>query len=158
VGASLVGNVLGISAGELALSAALVAGLALTLWLLFWPLVLSSFDPGAAQAVGLPSSLLYLVLLGMVAATAIVGMRVVGVILTVAVLVIPAATALRWTRRVRPAMALSAVVAAASGMLGLYVAYYTSIAPAAVMVLALAAAFTASVLIAPLAARARLAH
>jgi len=149
IGASLVGNMLGVSSTELLLSAALVLGLAVVLGLLFWPLVLSSFDPGAARALGIRVSVLYLVLLALVAATAIVGVRVVGVILTVAVLVVPAATALRWTKRIRPAMALSGAVATVSGVLGLYVTYYTEIAPSSMMVLLLTACFCLSAICAP---------
>ena len=149
VGASLVGNVVGASPGDVLLSVALVAILAVALRLLFWPLVFSSFDPGAARGVGLPVAVLDVVLLTMVAGTAIVGVRVVGVILTVAQLVVPAAAALRWTRRLRPAMLLTAGISTGAGMAGLYIAYYVPIAPAAVMVLVLAGAFVASAVLGP---------
>jgi manganese/iron transport system permease protein len=149
VGASLVGNVLGASGGDLILSAGLVATLAVLLRLLFWPLVLSSFDPGAARGLGLPVALLDLVLLGMVAATAILGVRVAGVILTTALIVAPAAAALRWTRRMRPAMLLAGFIGAGAGCAGLLVAYYAPVAPAAVMVLALVAVFAVSVALGP---------
>ncbi len=144
VGASLIGNVLGASPGDVLLSVGLVAGLAVLLRLLYWPLVFSSFDPGAAKGLGLPVGLLELVLLVMVASTATVGVRVAGVILTVALIVVPAASALRWTRRMRPAMLLAAVIGAGAGIAGLSVAYYIPVAPAAVMVLALAGAFVLS--------------
>jgi manganese/iron transport system permease protein len=144
VGASLVGDVLGVSTVDILLSAALTIGLAGALHLLFWPLVLCAFDTSSARALGLPVEWLQLILLTMVAATAIVGVRVVGTILTVAVLVTPAATALQWTRRVRPAMVLSSVLAGGSGVAGLYASYYVPIAPAAVMVLVLSAVFMAS--------------
>jgi manganese/iron transport system permease protein len=144
VGATLVGNIVGLSTGDVILSGVLVVGLGIVLRLLFWPLVLSSFDPVAASALGLPIGLLNLVVLSMVAATAVVGVRVVGVILTVAVLVVPAATALRWTRELRPAMALAGAIGSAAGVIGLYVAYYLPVAPAAIMVLVLSTAFAGS--------------
>jgi manganese/iron transport system permease protein len=144
VGASLVGNVLGASPGDVLLAGGLVAGLAILLRLLFWPLILSSFDPTAAKALGLPVAILDLVLLVMVAGTATVGVRVAGVILTTALIVVPAATALRWTHRIRPAMLLAGGIGAGAGILGLLVAYYIPIAPSAVMVLALSGAFAAS--------------
>ncbi len=147
VGASLIGDVLGASPADVALSAVLVGALALALGLLFWPIVLSAFDPGSARALGLPVALLHFIILAMVAATAIVSVRVVGVILTVAVLVVPAATALRWTRRVRPAMLLAGSVGAGSGVVGLYTAYYVPIAPAAVVVLFLSTSFVLSTLL-----------
>jgi ABC-type Mn2+/Zn2+ transport system permease subunit len=125
----------------LVLSAALVLALALLLRFLFWPLVLSSFDPGAARAMGLRVGVLELVLLGMVAVTAIMGVRVAGVILTTALIVAPAAAALRWTRYIRRAMLLAAGIGAVAGVAGLIVAYYVPVAPAAVMVIVLLAAF-----------------
>lgn len=144
VGASLVGDVLGVGMTDLLLSAGLTLGLAVALRLVFWPLVVTAFDPSSALALGLPVDRLNLLLLAMVAATAIVSVRVVGTILTVAVLVVPAASALRWTRRIRPAMVLSAAIAAGSTLTGLYIAYYAPIAPAALIVLVLSAVFTAS--------------
>jgi ABC-type Mn2+/Zn2+ transport system permease subunit len=96
---------------------------------------------------------LNLVLLTLVAGTAIVGVRVVGVILTVAVLVVPAATALRWTRRIRPAMTLAAAIGIGSGIAGLYGAYYLPVAPAALIVLTLTAAFGLTAALAPLTRR-----
>jgi len=144
VGASLVGDALGVGMSDLVLSAGLTLGLAVALRLVFWPLVLTTFDPSSALALGLPVDRLNLLLLAMVAATAIVSVRVVGTILTVAVLVVPAASALRWTRRIRPAMALSAAIAAGSTLTGLYIAYYAPIAPAALIVLVLSAVFAAS--------------
>jgi len=149
VGASLVGNVLGASPGDVLLSAGLLAGLAILLRLLFWPLVFSSFDPGAAKGLGLPVGLLDLVLLAMVASTATVSVRVAGVILTTALIVVPAATALRWTRRIRPAMLLAGAIGAGAGIAGLTIAYYVPIAPSAVMVLILTGAFAVSVTLGP---------
>ncbi|MEA2639733.1 MAG: manganese transport system permease protein, partial [Chloroflexota bacterium] len=148
VGASLVGNVLGVATGDLLLSLGLVLTLGLVLSLLYWPLVLTCFDRTSA-ALTLPVAILDLVLLTMVAGTAVVSLRVVGVILTVAVLVIPAATALRWTRRLPRAMLIAGVVSALAGMASLYVTYYARIAPAAVMVLVLAGVFLGSTLLGP---------
>ena len=145
VGASLVGNVLGASVGDLLLSLGLLVALAILVRLLFWPLIFSSFDPGAARGLGLPVALLDLVLLLMVASTATVSVRVAGVILTTALIVVPAAAALRWTRRVRPAMVLAGAIGAGAGALGVLIAYYAPIAPAAVMVLALVGTFAFSV-------------
>jgi manganese/iron transport system permease protein len=149
VGASLVGNVLGASPGDLVLSAGLVVGLAVVLRLLFWPLVFSSFDPSSARGAGLPVALLEVVLLVMVASTATVGVRVAGVILTTALIVVPAAAALRWTQRIRTAMVLAGGIGAGAGIAGLMVAYYVPVAPAAVMVLALAGVFMVSLALGP---------
>jgi len=148
VGASLVGDVIGVSTGDLILSAAVLLVLGLIVWLLYWPLVLSSFDRSAA-AISLPLAALDVVLLGLVGGTAVVSVRVVGVILTVAMLVTPAATALQWTRRMRRAMLLTGTVCTLAGIAGLYTAYYVHVAPSSVMVLALTAAFAVSAAFGP---------
>lgn len=149
VGAALVGNVLGVGPADLALSAGLVVGLAAAVGLLYRPLVLATFDPLAARALGLPVALLDLALTAMAAATVIVSVQVVGVILTVAVLVTPAATARLWAGRLPRIMLLAAGLGALSGALGLYVAYYVPIAPASIIVLVLSGLFGASALLAP---------
>jgi ABC-type Mn2+/Zn2+ transport system permease subunit len=145
VGATLVGNVLGASSADVLLSAGLVVALIVVLRVLFWPLVFSSFDPGSAKGLGLPIALLEIVLLVMVASLAIVGVRVAGVILTTALVVVPAASALRWTRRLRPAMILAGAIGVAAGLVGLMISYYSPVAPAAIMVLALTGIFALSI-------------
>ncbi len=145
----LVGDVLGVSAADLTASAGLVVLVGSLVLALYRPLVLVAFDRGSARAIGLPVFALDLLLLGLVAATATVGVRVVGVVLTVAVLVAPAATALLWVRRVPSAMALAAAIAAGAGVLGLYLTYHVPIAPGSVLVLLLTVAFVASALLGP---------
>ena len=76
-------------------------------------------------------------------------MQVVGVILTIATLVTPAATAGLWARSLKNVMLLAAAIGATAGALGLYVAYYVAVAPAGVIVLILSAFFAISALLAP---------
>jgi manganese/iron transport system permease protein len=149
VGAALVGNILGVGEGDLLLGAGLLLGLGVAVGALYRPLLLASFDRLSARALGLPLGLLDLILLAMVASTAVVSVKVVGIILTVAVLVTPAAAARLWARRVPTIMLLSAALGALAGASGLYVAYYVPIAPAAIIVLVLSALFAVSVLFAP---------
>ena len=149
VGEALVGNVLGVGPADLAISGVLVLGSGALVALLYRPLVLTSFDRGAARALGLPVAALDLALLGLVAGTATVSVRVVGVVLTIAVLVTPAATARLWARRVPEIMAVSALCGALAGVVALYVTYHVPIAPASVIVLVLIALFGVSLVVAP---------
>jgi ABC-type Mn2+/Zn2+ transport system permease subunit len=89
------------------------------------------------------------VLLAMVAGTAVVSVDVAGVILTVAVLVTPAATASLWRTTLGRTMLLAGLVATLAGAVGLYAAYYVKVAPAAAIVLALGACFGLSTVLAP---------
>jgi ABC-type Mn2+/Zn2+ transport system permease subunit len=149
VGAAVVGNLLGVGTGDLVVSGALVALVAVGIRLVYRPLVLVSFDRLGARALALPVPPLDLLLLAAIAASAVVSVKVVGAILTVAMLVSPAAAARLWSARLPRIMLLTGVFGTSAGMLGLYAAYYVPIAPAAVVVVVLGALFLVSVLVAP---------
>ena len=144
LGAAVVGNLLGIGGMDLLASVALLVALLGVMWLTYRPLVLVSFDRLAAEALGLPIVVIDLLLLGTIASTAVVGVKVVGVILTVALLVTPAAAARQWSANLPRNMALAAVFVWFAGVIGLYGGYYVRIAPAALIVLVLSGVFCLS--------------
>jgi manganese/iron transport system permease protein len=146
VAAAVTGNLLGIGPTELLASGALLLALLATVAVLFRPLVLGTFDPTAARALGLPVAARELVVRAMVAGTKIVGGGLVGVVLTGGGRVPPAAPARLWGGPLRRTMLVGAGVALLAGVIGLYVAYYVPIAPAAVLVLALGGCFGVSLL------------
>jgi manganese/iron transport system permease protein len=94
-----------------------------------------SFDPILAVTLRLPVGLLNNLLLALIAVTVAVSLQTVGVALMVAMLVTPAATAYLITRRLLMMMILAACFAAFSGVAGLYLSYYLSIASGAAIVL-----------------------
>ncbi len=94
-----------------------------------------SFDPVLAATLRLPVDLLNNLLLVMIAVTVAVALQTVGVALMVAMLVTPAATASLLTYRLPRMMSLAAVFASLSGVIGLYLSYYLSIASGAAIVL-----------------------
>ena len=94
-----------------------------------------SFDPILAATLRLPVGLLNNLLLALIAVTIAVSLQTVGVALMVAMLVTPAATAYLLTRRLARMMSLAAVFASLSGIIGLYLSYYLSIASGAAIVL-----------------------
>lgn len=94
-----------------------------------------SFDPILAVTLRLPVGLLNNLLLALIAVTVAVSLQTVGVALMVAMLVTPAATAYLLTRRLSRMMGLAAVFASLSGVIGLYLSYYLSIASGAAIVL-----------------------
>ena len=120
----LFGNILGVTAMDLYLMAGVAVLVVATLTLLHKELELSSFDPGYAEVIGLKTTMLRLVLLFLLAMTVVSGIQAVGVVLTSAMLVTPAATASLVTRRLKPMMILASIVAVASGVIGLYVSFY----------------------------------
>src|SRR5512147_2011711 len=94
-----------------------------------------SFDPILATTLRLPVGLLNNLLLALIAVTVAVSLQTVGVALMVAMLVTPAATAYLLTRRLFTMMSLAAMFASLSGIIGLYLSYYLSIASGAAIVL-----------------------
>jgi manganese/iron transport system permease protein len=94
-----------------------------------------SFDPVLAATLRLPVSLLDNLLLVLIAVTVAISLQTVGVALMVAMLVTPAATAYLLTHRLSTMMMLAAVFASFSGVIGLYLSFYLSIASGAAIVL-----------------------
>jgi ABC-type Mn2+/Zn2+ transport system permease subunit len=123
----LVGNVLFISAEDLIqLTVLAVIVLAIVL-VLRKELLYATFDPLGAQASGLPVARLEYLLLGLLGVTIVVSIQAVGIILVVAMLVTPAATAQLLVVRFSRLMALSAIIGMAAAVVGLYLSYYLNV-------------------------------
>ncbi len=131
----LFGNVLGVSSGDLLFTALMAVGILGLVMLLYRPFLVISFDPVLAATLRLPGQFLRYLMLILLALTVVVSMQTVGVGLGAALLVTPAATAYLLTRRLARMMAISAVVGAVSSLIGMYLSYYTIIAPGAAIVL-----------------------
>ena len=143
------GNVLGISGSDLAQVAAigaLVLAVALTKRR---DLTLYAFDPTHAHALGLRPRRLAALLLGLLALTTVVALQVVGVVLVVAMLIIPGATARLLTDRFGTMLALAPAVAARAAVVGVELAYHADWAPGATVVLVQGAGFALAFLAAP---------
>ncbi len=131
----LFGNVLGVSAADLRLTA-IFSALVVALVILFYKeFLVISFDPVLATVLRLPVQPLRYLLLVMIAVTVVVALQTVGVGLMVAMLVTPAATASLLSRRLPIMMALSAAIGAFSGAAGLYLSYYVNVASGPAIVL-----------------------
>jgi manganese/iron transport system permease protein len=131
----LFGDVLGVSVHSLWLIIIFGAIVLLTIAAFYKEFLTLSFDPILAATLRLPVNLLNNLLLVMIAVTVAVSLQTVGVALMVAMLVTPAATASLLTKRLPTMMALAALFAALSGVVGLYFSYYLSIASGAAIVL-----------------------
>ncbi len=145
----LFGDVLGVSAGDLALTAGFGGLVILTIVALYKEFLVISFDPVLAATLRIPSSLLHYLLLALIAITIVVSLQTVGIALMVAMLVTPAATAYLLTQRLPVMMGLAALLGAAAGVAGLYLSYYAGIASGAAIVLVSSAFFVLAVLFAP---------
>ena len=141
LGHILFGDVLGVSVGDLWLTAGLGVLVLVTVTLLYKPFLVISFDPVLAATMRLPGNLLRMLMLVLLALTVVVSLQTVGVGLAAAMLVTPAATAYLLTRRLLPMMLVAAGLGALSAIVGLYVSYYANIVSGAAIVLTATAFF-----------------
>lgn len=112
-------------------------------------LLLVAFDPAQARALGFPVATLDTALLVLVALAIVAALQAAGVLLVIALLVTPGATAFLLTKRFDRMLAVSAALAVASTWLGVIVSFHADASTAACIVLAQAAAFVAALLFAP---------
>jgi len=108
---------------------ALVAAAILAALALFWrPLTIATFDEGFAATMGIPTRALSAGLTGLTALAAVAAFSAVGSILTIAMLVCPAATARLLTDSLPRQMLLSLAIAATTAILGTLAAGYLPLA------------------------------
>jgi len=137
----LFGNVLGVSASDLGLTAGLGSLILGAVILLYRPFMVISFDPVLAATLRLPVELLRNTLLLLLALTVVISLQTVGVGLVAAMLVTPAATAYLLTRRLISMMLVSAGIGALSSVVGLYLSFYLNIVSGSAIVLTATACF-----------------
>lgn len=137
----LFGDVLGVSPGDLWVIGGVAAGIVVIVLLFYKEFLVLSFDPLLAVTLRLPARWLEYLLLVLIALAIVVSLQTVGVALMVAMLVTPAATAYLLIRRLPHMMALAAGLASFSGVVGLYLSYYLSVASGAAIVLTATALF-----------------
>jgi zinc transport system permease protein len=119
----LFGNILFVPAGFLWFVAALDVLIAAVVLLLFRRLEAVAFDEEFAWVIGMPVAALSLLMLALVGVTVVILIRVVGVILVIALLTMPAATARHWTDSLGPMMSLATVIGAVSIVAGLFLTW-----------------------------------
>ena len=145
----LLGSILGVSRQDLLLTGAVGLVVLVTMAVFRRELTLVAFDRTFAQASGLnlwAFDQLFLLLLSL---AIVVSLQTVGNVLVLAMLVTPAATARLLTDRLRVMTALSALIGAGSGVIGLYVSYHAGIASGASVVLVATGVFGLAFLFAP---------
>ncbi|MFB9258287.1 metal ABC transporter permease [Dietzia aerolata] len=145
----LFGSVLGVRDSDLA-QVLIVAAFTVVVLLAFRrDLIMVAFDRVQAHALGLRTRALLALLLATLATATVAGVQSVGVILVVATLIIPGATAQLLARTMTGTMVLAVVVALAGGVTGLYFGYYADLPPGPVVVLTQAVLFLVVQLFAP---------
>jgi len=145
----LLGNVLGIGIGDLvqvAVLGAIVLGIVIAIRK---ELLFATFDPLGAAASGLPVGALEYLLLALLGVTIVVSIQAVGIVMVVAMLVTPAATAQLLVIRFERLMILAAVLATVAAVSGLYLSFYLNLASGASIVLIETLFFLLALLLGP---------
>lgn len=127
LGHILFGNALGVSDDDI--WQVLVIGVVTSAVLLIKrrDFTLFAFDPSHANAIGISTRWLSVLLLGLLALTVVVALQAVGIVLVVAMLITPGATAYLLTRRFGRMLALAVLVTAIAAVLGIYLSYYLDV-------------------------------
>jgi manganese transport system permease protein len=145
----LFGNVLGISAADIQ-QTLLISGLVLAVLLVFRrDLILFCFDPTHARSIGLNTGALHYLLLAVLSLAAVAGLQTVGIILVVAMLVTPGATAYLLTDRFDRMSWIAIASAMLSSVVGIYLSYWLDASTAGCIVLVQTGLFLLAFLFAP---------
>jgi zinc transport system permease protein len=119
----LFGNILTVPTSDLLLMVGLDAVIILVVSLLYREFNALSFDEEFSTVIGLPVERLYLTLLCLIALTVVLLIKVVGIILVIALLTIPAAMARRFTGNLKRMMMIAIALGAAFSIAGLFLSY-----------------------------------
>ncbi len=145
----LFGNVLGVTTRDL-IETAIVAGGTLAIVLLKRrDLLLYCFDPNHARSIGLPVRVLHYGLLVLLALTIVASLKAVGIILVIAMLIGPGATAYLLTDSFERMLVIATAVALTSAFVGTVVSFHIDGATGACIVLVQALFFALAFLFAP---------
>jgi zinc transport system permease protein len=140
----LFGSLFALSWGDVALIAVLGLVVVGAVALLYRPLLAVALDEETARAAGLPVDLLNLVIVGLTALLVVGGMRVVGLLLVAALMVVPVAAGSKVAHSFRATLVWAVAVGAVSAWAGLVVAaWHGELVPGGTIVLTAIAVFIA---------------
>lgn len=139
--AALFGHVLGVTPGDVAVVAAVLAVAVAMVFTLYRPLLFLTFDPEVAEASGVRTGAVDAAFSLVLAATIVATMNVLGVLLIAAALVIPPVIARMLTNSFRRMLILSTAIGAGGGLVGMYGSYFADIASGPAIVIVEAALF-----------------
>lgn len=140
----LFGNILLVAQDDLWLMAGMDLIIVGAIALLYRPFQAVAFDPEFARLRGLPVNLLYLLLLCIVALTVVLLIQVVGLILVIALLTLPAAIAGHYVRTLSSLMALATLLGLCFTSAGLAISYEPDLPAGATIILLAAGCFILS--------------
>ncbi len=140
----LFGDMLGIGPRDL-IEAGIIAAIVAVVLLAKWrDFLLHAFDPVQARALGLNTRALHYGMLVLISLTIVAALKAVGIILAIALLIAPGATAFLITRRFGPMLIVATLVTLTTSFAGVYLSFFLDSAPAPTIVLLMTAGFIAA--------------
>ncbi|WP_338417736.1 metal ABC transporter permease [Thermorudis peleae] len=143
------GDVLAVRPRDLLIIVALGLAVLLLVSLLYKELLFTAFDPIVAEAAGLPVGVLQTLLMVLLALTVVVSVQAVGVVLVVAMLVTPSATAYLLVDRFPAMLGLGALLGGVDALVGFYLSYYANVPSGGAIVLVASLGFILAALFSP---------
>ena len=131
----LFGDVLGVSTGDIILSMIIMFVILICIILFYKQLLLTSFDPTMAMTIGISVTVVHYLLMSLLSMSIVAGLQSVGVVLLVAMLITPPATAYLLTTSLKKILALSSILGVAASIIGLYMSYHFNFSSGASIVL-----------------------
>jgi len=145
----LFGNILAVSDSDI-MTTAVVLGIVILFVVIFYKeLLVTSFDETYAKTYGLKVQVIHYALMLVLTLVTVSALQTVGIILVVAMLITPAATAFLWTDKLVTMLVLSATVGVISSITGLYFSYTFNWASGPAIVLVAAMLFALSFIFSP---------
>ena len=142
----LLGQVLGVSQTDVYVSLALAAVVLVGLYAFHRQLIYTTFDPVGAKVVGIKTGFVEYVLLALLALVIVIGIQAAGIVLVMAMLITPAATAYLIAKRFVEVMMIGALIGAISAVVGLYLSFHVDLPSGPAMALVATAAFAIAAL------------
>ncbi len=143
----LFGNMLGVQWRDVIEAAAIVVPAILIVLARRKDLLLYCFDPAHARAIGLPVNLLHFGLLTLLALTIVASLKAVGIILVIAMLIAPGAIGFLLTKSFERMLAIAAVAAIGSSVVGTILSYHIDAATGPTIVVVQAGVFLLALLL-----------
>ncbi len=137
----LLGQVLGVSQTDVYVSLGLAAVVLVGLYAFHRQLVYTTFDPVGAKVIGIKTGFVEYVLLALLALVIVIGIQAAGIVLVMAMLITPAATAYLLVKRFVHVMTIGALIGAVSAVVGLYLSFHVDLPSGPAMALVATAAF-----------------
>ncbi|GAB4227622.1 MAG: metal ABC transporter permease [Elainellaceae cyanobacterium] len=145
----LFGDILSVTLTDVWRTGVIAAIVLLLIKLFYKELLFYTFDKTGAEAVGLPVNWLNLGLMAGITLTLIVGMKIVGVILVVSLMVGPAMTAYLLVKELHLMMAVGAGLGILASVSGMYTSYYLDLPSGPAIALIVFGLFLSALLLSP---------